>query len=124
MHTQKKCICFCLQLDKMSTISHIELKGLNWLPFSTTIIFIIFCDFLKFYQIFLSPQVKRCTIISYKHRIYELPHGCRTTEDSGSWEIRKYQESVNIFFPSNSPQIPSNLIYLSILITLRPFTQF
>ena len=27
-----------------------------------------------FYQIFLSQQVKRCAIISYKHDIYELPH--------------------------------------------------
>ena len=26
-----------------------------------------------FYQIFLSPQVKRCAIITYKHDIYELP---------------------------------------------------
>ena len=26
------------------------------------------------YQIFLSPQVKRCVIIIYKHGIYELPH--------------------------------------------------
>ena len=26
-----------------------------------------------FYQIFLSPQVKRCAIITYKHGIYELP---------------------------------------------------
>ena len=26
------------------------------------------------YQIFLSPQVKRCVIITYKHGIYELPH--------------------------------------------------
>ena len=25
------------------------------------------------YQIFLSPQVKRCAIIAYKHGIYELP---------------------------------------------------
>ena len=30
--------------------------------------------FLMFYQIFLSPQVKRCTIIAYKHGIYELSH--------------------------------------------------
>ena len=29
---QNKCICFCLQLDKMSTISHKEFKDLNWLP--------------------------------------------------------------------------------------------
>ena len=27
-----------------------------------------------FYQIFLSPQVKQCAIITYKHDIYELPH--------------------------------------------------
>ena len=27
-----------------------------------------------FYQIFLSPQVKQCAIITYKHGIYELPH--------------------------------------------------
>ena len=26
-----------------------------------------------FYQIFLSPQVKLCTIITYKHGIYKLP---------------------------------------------------
>ena len=39
-----------------------------------TISFIIFLDFSMFYQIFLSPQVKRCAIITYKHGIYELPH--------------------------------------------------
>ena len=27
-----------------------------------------------FYQTFLSPQVKQCVIITYKHGIYELPH--------------------------------------------------
>ena len=27
-----------------------------------------------FYQIFLSPQVNWCAIITYKHGIYELPH--------------------------------------------------
>ena len=26
------------------------------------------------YQIFLTPQVKQCAIIAYKHGIYELPH--------------------------------------------------
>ena len=30
-------------------------------------------DFLMFYQTFLSSQVKRCAIITYKHDIYELP---------------------------------------------------
>ena len=27
-----------------------------------------------FYQIFVSPQVKRCEIITYKHGIYEFLH--------------------------------------------------
>ena len=31
-------------------------------------------DLLMFCQIFLSLQVKRCAIITDKHRIYELPH--------------------------------------------------
>ena len=39
-----------------------------------TIIFIIFWDFLMSYQIFLSPQIKQCAVITYKHGIYELPH--------------------------------------------------
>ena len=34
-------------------------------------------DFLMFYQIFLSPKVKRCAIITYKHGIYELPQELR-----------------------------------------------
>ena len=40
----------------------------------STIIFIIFRDFLMFCKIFLSPQVKRCAIITYKHGIYKLPN--------------------------------------------------
>ena len=31
-------------------------------------------DFLMFYQLFLSPEVKRRAIIIYKHGIHELPH--------------------------------------------------
>ena len=27
-----------------------------------------------FYEIFLSPEVKRCVIITDKHDVYELPH--------------------------------------------------
>ena len=27
-----------------------------------------------FYQIFLSPEMERWAIITYKHGIYELPH--------------------------------------------------
>ena len=44
------------------------------MPLFSTIIFIIFWDFLMVYQIFLSPQVKPCEIITYTHGIYELPH--------------------------------------------------
>ena len=33
----------------------------------------IFRDFLMFYQILLSPQMKRSAIISNKHGISELP---------------------------------------------------
>ena len=39
----------------------------------TTIMNIIFWDFLILYQISLSPQVKRSVFISNKHDIYELP---------------------------------------------------
>ena len=39
-----------------------------------SIIFIIFWDFLMFYQIFLPLQVEQCEIITYKHSINELPH--------------------------------------------------
>ena len=35
---------------------------------------ISFIIFSMLYQIFLSPQAKRCAIITYKHGIYELPH--------------------------------------------------
>ena len=35
---------------------------------------IIFWDFLMFYQTFLSPQVERCAIITYKYGIYESPN--------------------------------------------------
>ena len=39
-----------------------------------TTTFIIFWGFLLFLQVFVSPQVKRCPIITDKHGIYELPH--------------------------------------------------
>ena len=32
----------------------------------------MFWDLLMFYQFFLSPQVKQCVSITYKHGIYEL----------------------------------------------------
>ena len=79
------------------------ITGAKMLKVFPAIFFIIFWDFLMFHQIFLSPQVKRCAIITYKHGICELPHeltkvlrlrSCQTTYDLGSYEIRKHQESV------------------------------
>ena len=57
-----------------------------------TIIFIIFWDFFIFYQIFLSPRVKRSAIISNKHGIHELPH--ELPNNLKLKEIRKYQENL------------------------------
>ena len=34
----------------------------------------MFWDFSMFHQIFFSPQVKRCVVITYKHGTYEFPH--------------------------------------------------
>ena len=43
--------------------------------YASTIIFKIFWDFLMFYQISLSPQVKRCAIITYKPAGFlSVPH--------------------------------------------------
>ena len=38
---------------------------------------IIIWDFLMFYQIFLSPQVKQSAIISNKQGVYQLPNDLR-----------------------------------------------
>ena len=40
----------------------------------STIMVLIFWDFLMFDQIFFSPQIKRSVIIGNKHGLYELPH--------------------------------------------------
>ena len=44
------------------------------ITYKTAIIFITFLDSFMFYQIFLSPQVQQCAIITYKHGIYKFPH--------------------------------------------------
>ena len=52
----------CLQWNSKSSLQ------------TATIIFIIFWDSLMFYQLFLSPQVKRWAIITYTHCIGDLSH--------------------------------------------------
>ena len=54
-----------------------------------------------FYQIFLSPQVKRCAIITYKNGIYELPH-----ELPHDLRLTKYEQSVT-WNDSIVPSLPS-----------------
>ena len=57
-----------------------------------TIISIIFWDFLMFYQISLSPQVKRYAIITCKHGTYELPNDLRVRFHN-LWIILAYPNS-------------------------------
>ena len=59
-----------------SVVKHVVAKNKSYVcwPVEPAINFIIFWNFSIFCQIFLSPQVKRCAIITYKHGIYELPH--------------------------------------------------
>ena len=58
-------------------------------PLKVTITFIIFWHFLRFYQILLSPQLKRSAIISYKNGIYELPNGLRLKDFRKLGNVRK-----------------------------------
>ena len=61
---------FSPQFSKWHLIAYIVIIGVP----TPTISLKIFWDFLMFYQIFLSLQVKRWAIITYKHGMYELPN--------------------------------------------------
>ena len=60
-------------LSWVNLVQKLKIVSLSW-NFVPTIIFIIFRDSLIFCQIFLSPEVKRCAIITYKHGVCELSH--------------------------------------------------
>ena len=62
------------KLKRQLSLSPTVLWIVNVCEKKPTISFTKFWDFLMFYQIFLSPQVTRCAIITCKHGIYELPH--------------------------------------------------
>ena len=66
-------LLFIIELLVVWPIGHIDPYITDWVT-KPTISFIIFWDFSMSYQIFLSTQVKRWAIITYKHGIYELPH--------------------------------------------------
>ena len=75
-----------------------------------------------FYQIFISPQAKRCVIITYKHGIYELPH--ELPNDLRRKEIRKYQESLkNSYNDSLVPSLPAKMKILLILAKISSKTE-
>ena len=62
-------------LAREAGIVNVQGCGMHWyLSWLATSSFIIIWEFSIFYQILLSPQVKRWAIITYKHGIYELPH--------------------------------------------------
>ena len=63
---------FCRNYEKLSMPEFSE--GIVSDVSLSTIMDIIFGDFLILYQIFFSPQVKRSVIISNNYGIYELPH--------------------------------------------------
>ena len=52
-----------------------------------------------FYQIFLSPPVKRWVIITYKHGIYDLPHKLPKESESFVDTSRKLLKKRNETFP-------------------------
>ena len=52
--------------------NHAQWKSCSYTSCKSTIIFMIFLDFLMFYQILLPPQVKRSAIVSNKDSIYEF----------------------------------------------------
>ena len=53
-----------------------------------------------FYQIFLSPQVKRYASITYKHGIYELPNDLRL---KGLRKLRNIRKVPRLHSPMPSP---------------------
>ena len=67
-----------------------------------------------FQQTFLSPEVKRFAIITYKQGIYELPHELPSTLSLR--KIRKYQQSV--LNPENDSPVPSLTAKMKILLIL------
>ena len=66
-------------------------------------------------QIFLLPQVKQSVIISKKLVYMSCLTSCRTTEDPGAEEIRKYQENLKTsqnfcLVPSPPPEMKMSVL--------------
>ena len=118
----------CLFLKKLRSFKHhIGYKKVHKSPVGTTISLVIFRDFLMFYQVFLSPQVKWCAIITFKYGLYQLP------DELVNNVIFHIKTRVGLTYlvghclwkpllDSNSPQTPPNPTHLTPLVTLRPLT--
>ena len=77
----------CIYIYKTRTYFTYIVSSIKYIrKIISTILVIIVWDFLMFYQILLSPQVKRIVIIRNKQGIYELPNDLRLTI-LGNWEI-------------------------------------
>ena len=78
---KNKCVCIyeIIQLITMKTKKKKKNRSHRYDMNRPTIIIVIFRDFLMFYQIFLSPQVKRSTIIIIYRQLCELPNDLRLT---------------------------------------------
>ena len=63
-----------INLLKIGALTVKILSSIFIFHWKSAIIFIIFWNFLMFYQIFLSLQVKQRASITYKHGRYELSH--------------------------------------------------
>ena len=74
---------------KKKAMSKFGTKNALFGYFWATISFIIFWNFSMFYQMFLSPQEKRWSIIIYKHGINKFSHKL-----PNDLRLRKYKESV------------------------------
>ena len=61
-----------------------------------------------FYQILLSPQVKRCVIVTYKYGICELPH-----------ELRNDLRLRIVSTSKNGSPVPSLLANMEVLLILE-----
>ena len=64
---------FVLVKDELNFLKNLHDEGLRLFDHFHNVL-----RLLMFYQIFLSSQVKRCAIITYKHGIYELPKRLKT----------------------------------------------
>ena len=76
---------------------------------------VIFSDFLIFYQIFCSPQVKQSVIICKKHGIYELSHELPNDfrlRILGNWKISIKSQNFTGLQPSTQPFMQNELSML------------